>query len=143
MARVTGQQYLEKWGRRLSAAGPDITAGVNNVKTAPGVAAAAASDRMLAGIQASVQSGQWGKAVSAVSLTDWQNAMKNKGIPRLTQGVATAQQTKLPQITALLNAVDASVGALSSIPRGGIENNINRAVTFMREMSKNAPKRNK
>lgn len=142
MARVNAQQWLQKWGNALSASGTAITQGVQNVKTAPGVAAAAAQDRMLAGITNSVTSGAWAKAVSGVSLQQWQAAMTTKGIPHIAQGVAMAQQTKTAQITALLNAVDTSVASIASLPKGGLENNINRATAFMRAMSQNAPKKN-
>lgn len=142
MARVNAQQWLQKWGNALSASGTAISAGVDNVKTAPGVTAAAAQDRMLAGINDAVTSGRWAKAVAGVSLDAWKQSMKNKGIPHIAQGVAQAQSTKVTQITALLNAVDASTQAIASLPKGGLENNINRATAFMRAMSQNAPKKN-
>ncbi len=143
MARVTPQQWLEKWGRKLQASGADITAGVNNVKTAPGQLAAQSADRALAALTEAFTSGRWQNAVAGVSLTDWQNAMKNKGIPRIAQGVTTAQQTRAPEIAALLSAVDNSVAAISNLPKGGLENNIARSTAYMRAMSANAPKRNR
>lgn len=142
MTKVTAQQWLQKWGQNLSAAGPYITAGVNAVKTAPGVAAASQANLMLQNLTASVTSGQWAKAVSAVSLQSWQTAMTQKGIPHIAQGVAGAQANKVPQITALLNAVDNSVASIANLPKGGLENNIARATSFMRAMSANAPKKN-
>jgi len=143
MAKVNAAQWLDKWGRRLSAAGPDIQAGVQRVQTAPGIAAAAAQDRMLAALTAAVTSGVWASKVSKVSLPDWQNAMVNKGMPRIAAGVSTAQKTKTAQVTALLNAVDQSVASIAGLPKGGIDNSIARATGFMRAMSANAPKRQK
>jgi hypothetical protein len=135
MARVNAQQWLQKWGNALSASGTAITNGVNAVKTA-------AQDRMPAGLTNAGTAGAWAKAVSAVSLQQWQASMLSKGLPHIAQGVALAQQTKVKQVTDLLNAVDASVASLSALPKGGIENNINRATAFMRAMSANAPKKN-
>lgn len=139
MARVNAQQWLAKWGTNLNASSQYITNGVKAVTVAPGVSAAAASDRMLAGIQASVSSGKWGRAVSAVSLQSWQNSMINKGIPRLAQGVTQAQATKQNSIAALLTAVDSAANAANQLPKGGLEQGIARATTFMRAMSANAP----
>ena len=141
MAKLNAQQWLSKWGTNLQGSATYIKNGVNAVTQAPGVSAAAAADRMLAGITASVQSGAWAKAVSAVPLSAWQAAMINKGIPRLSQGVTQAQSTKVQAITNFLTAVDNSVASIASLPKGGIENNIARSTAFMRAMSANAPKR--
>ena len=135
MAKVTSAQWLDKWGRRLNAASQDITTGVNAVQTAPGQLAAAASDRMLANLTASVQSGLWAKRVSGVSLSDWKGAMTTKGIPRIAAGVTQAQKTAANTITALLAAVDNAAAQANAIPKGGIEQSIQRASTFMRAMA--------
>jgi len=141
MARVNASQWLDKWGRRLNAAGPDITNGVKRVKQAPGEAAAAAAELMLQRLTESVQSGVWAKQVASVSLQDWQDAMINKGIQRINQGVTQAQKTKQANIAALLDAVDAAAAEARALPKGGIEQSIARATTFMRAMSQRAPKR--
>ncbi|MDR5730672.1 MAG: hypothetical protein RB191_24950 [Terriglobia bacterium] len=141
MARVNAQQWLQKWGTNLNAAGSYVKDGVNRVQTAPGASAAAAADRMLAGVTASVQNGTWAKRVGAVSLQQWQQAMINKGLPRIAQGVSTAQSTKQGQITALLSAVDTATAAANALPKGGLEQGIARATAYMRAMSAAAPKR--
>jgi len=139
MAKVTAAQWLDKWGRRLNAAGADIQSGVKGVSTAPGVKAAAQSQLWVQRLQESVD--VWAKNVSAVSLSDWQDAMLNKGVGRIAAGVTQAQASKSAQITALLNAVDNAVASTNAMPRGSLEQNIQRAVTFMQQMSANAPKR--
>lgn len=143
MAKLNAQQWLQKWGQNLSAAGASITAGVNRVQTAPGVSAAAAAAQYAAGVQAAVTNGTWQTNVSKVSLQSWQSAMVNKGIPRLAQGITAAQQTKTASVTAMLTAVDASVAAANAIPRGNLEQNISRSAAFARAMAANAPKRQK
>lgn len=143
MARVNAQQWLDKWGRRLSSAGPDIQAGVNRVQRAPGQDAAAAADRMLLGVQQSIQDGTWQNNVSKVSLQDWKDSMINKGVPRLAQGVAAAQKNSAGKIQELLSAVDAAAAAANALPKGSLEQNIQRSVVFQREMAARAPKRNK
>lgn len=141
MARVNAQEWLAKWGQNLNSAGSYIKAGVNKVSVAPGVAAAAAQDRMLAGIQEAVTSGLWARRVAGVSLADWQSAMINKGIAHISQGVAQAQKTKVSEIQALLSAIDSVQSTVNSMPKGGLENNVARAVAWMREMSAAAPKK--
>jgi hypothetical protein len=142
MARVNAQQWLQKWGQNLSAAGQAIQNGVSRVQQAPGVSAAQAADRYAAGVQKAVANGTWQNNVSKVSLQSWQQSMVSKGIPRLAQGIAAAQANKQAKVTQLLNAVDTAVAAANQLPRGSIEQNIARSAAFARAMSQAAPKNN-
>lgn len=141
MARVTAEQWVEKWGRRLSAAGADITNGVNKVTVAPGIKAAEAQDLMLARLTEAITSGVWARNVSKVSLSAWKEAMIKKGIPRIPQGVAGVKANKIANISALLDAVDKAAAEANALPKGDIEQSIARAAAFMRSMKENAPKR--
>lgn len=143
MARVTAAGWLDKWSRRLQAAGPDITSGVNRVTTAPGVAAAAAAPTLLANFTTAVTSGAWAARVSSVPLQQWKDSMNNKGVQRIATGVQQAVATKSNQISTFLSAVDAAVADANTTPRGGLENNIARSVAFQRSMAARAPKRQK
>lgn len=134
MAQVTAQQWLDKWGRRLNAAGTDITAGVKAVTTAPGQLAAQAQSLMLQRITEAITSGLWAKNVSAVSLASWQNSMISKGIPRIGAGVTAAQASKVQVITNLLSAVETARQAALALPKGTIDNSIARFAAFARAM---------
>lgn len=134
MARVTAQGWLDKWGTNLQNSQSYITNGVNRVTVAPGQQAAAAADRMLAGVTNAVTSGKWAAAVSAVSLQQWQQAMISKGIPRIPTGVNAAKNNKVSQITTLLQNVDAAVSSVQSLPKGGLAQGIARATQFMTAM---------
>lgn len=134
MAKVSPQEYAEKWKRRYSGAGEDFRRGVQKVTQAPGQAAAAAQDRMLSGVTDAVTSGRWGRKVAAVSTADWQKATLDKGVPRMASGAAAAE-TKMQRIaTTLLPAVDAAAAKARSMPKGTIEDSIARAGSFMRDM---------
>lgn len=135
MARTNAQQWMSKWGTNLGNSTQYIKDGVARVQVAPGVAAAAAQDRMLSGIQRSVQSGKWAKNVASVSLQDWQTAMTTKGINRLTDGINTAKTRKIGAITTLLANVDQAAAAANNLPKGGLQQGIARATTFMTQMS--------
>ena len=139
MAKVNASQWLDKWGRRLNAAGPDIQAGVKRVQTAPGQLAAQQQQLWLQKITAAAD--LWAKQVAGVSLQDWQNAMLNKGVGRIAAGVTAAQANKSAVITQLLASVDAAAQQANSLPRGSLEQNIQRAVTFMQSMAANAPRK--
>jgi len=141
MAKVTPEEYAEKWGRRLKGATEDVRRGVERVTEAPGKKAAQAADRMLAGVQEAVSSGVWQRQVAGVSLEDWKDSTIKKGLQRIAQGVDEALPAQRDMAEKLLRAVDEAVARVDQIPRGTLEDNINRAVTFMREMSERAPKK--
>lgn len=141
MARVTPQQFAEKWGRRLKASSEDIRRGIEQVSVAPGELAAQNQDALLLNFQESVNSGLWAARVRGISLADWKKAALDKGIPRIAQGVDAA----LPKMAAiagpLLQAVDDSVAAIANLPKVTLEDNITRMTTFVREMHRRAPRR--
>lgn len=141
MAKVDASAYADKWSRRLKAATPDIQAGIKRVTQAPGAKAAAQAQVMLNNLAARVNDGTWAKAVGSVSLADWQNAALNKGVQRISAGVDSAQGKVQAMAGKLLAAVDGAVSVVNQTPRGDLQSNIGRAVTFMNEMSKRAPKR--
>lgn len=136
MARVTAQQFAQKWQTNLSGATQYIQAGVQKVSTPPGQKAAAQAQVMLANLTAAVTSGMWARRVGAVSLSDWQSAIITKGIPRIASGAQAALAKMTAVGTDLLAAVDASVAIVNQTPRGNLQTNIQRAVTFMTEMNK-------
>lgn len=135
MARVTASEFAEKWSRRTKAATQDTQKGIERVTEAPGQAAARAQELMLRKLIESIQSGNWAAAVSAVPLSQWKDAAIKKGLGRIAAGVdgATPQMAQMAQ--QLLANIDAAVAEVEKIPRGDLEANIQRMVTFARTMS--------
>lgn len=135
-AMITPAAAAAKWQSRLAQSGDAIRAGVQAVQTSPGQSAAAKSDLWLQNVTASKQ--RWQDAVSKVNLTDWQNAIINKGIPRIQAGAATAQ----PKVASFLSQwMPFQQQVVASLPpRGGLEQNIQRMETLVR---KNADQKGK
>lgn len=141
MARVNAQEFTDKWSRRLKAATPDIQAGINRVNQAPGVKAAAQAQTMINNLTSRVQDGTWAKQVGRVTLQEWKDKALNKGVGRIAAGVDASKDKMTIQAGKLLAAVDGAVAEVNKTPRGDLSANVQRAVTFMTEMSKRAPKR--
>lgn len=132
----TPQEVAEKWARRTAAASSDYAAGVQRVTQAPGAAAAAQQGRLLQRFTDSVQSGKWGQRVSSVSLADWQRAAIDKGAPRFAGGVQAAQPKMQDFMQQFLPVVESAKGKIAAMPHNNVEDGINRAATYIREVAK-------
>ena len=136
MAKVNASEFREKHARRLKASTADIQRGIERVTTAPGKLAALKADKMKAKIVESIDSGRWAKKVGAVSLSDWQTKAISKGIPRIASGIDAAKDKVEAFASRLLPAVDAAVAKVKNMPDLTLEDSINRASAYMREMAK-------
>jgi hypothetical protein len=136
MARVNAQEYAEKWSRRLKSSTEDIRRGIGKVSEAPGIAAARQQNLMKSNLNKSIDDGTWAAQVSSVPLQEWKDAAGKKGVDRIAAGVDAAAPKQAAMATSLLANVDASVAEANAIPRGTLEDNINRMTTFVRGMAK-------
>lgn len=130
MARVTPEQAATKWSTRLQASTGDITTGVRNVTEAPGIAAARQKQLWVTRVTQSAD--KWARRVSAVSLQEWQTAMIDKGINRISGGATAA----IPKVTAFMQDflpyVDQGVQQIRSMPKGNVDMGIARAAAMIR-----------
>lgn len=136
MAKVTPEEYAEKWSRRLKGSTEDIRRGIDRVTVAPGISAAKAADRMLAAVTEAVSSGRWADAVAKVPLDEWKDSFEKKGLGRIAAGVDAATPKQAAMAAKLLAAVDAAAAKANALPKGTIEDSINRMATYVREMNK-------
>jgi hypothetical protein len=131
MAGQTPDQIAAQWASRLAGSTQRIKDGVNAVSVAPGQAAARQKDVWAQNVAASKD--KWAGRVASVSLSDWQQAMNEKGSARIGAG-AQAAQPKFAQFMGQLLPHIASTKA--SLPaRGNLDQNIARAAAFARGMA--------
>lgn len=128
MGMPTPQEAAAKWQQNLSGAGQRITDGVNRVTTSPGQAAARQKAQYVAGVQAKAD--KWASNVAKVTTADWQQAVIQKGVPRIASGATAAQ----PKVEAFMGRFLPHMASVVSAlpPRGGIDQNINRMVATVR-----------
>jgi hypothetical protein len=98
--------------------------------------AAAKQDKMLQNLTASVLSGKWAANVSAVTLQQWKDAMLTKGVQRYGAGVAAAQPKMQAFMGKLLPYLAGIQTQLASMPDLTLQDNINRVIYQITEMSK-------
>lgn len=136
MAKLTPKQAQEKHARNLKASVPDITLGVDRVTEAPGKKAAAKSAKMLANLTKSVNDGTWAARVGAVTLEEWKDKMKTKGIPRISAGIDGAAAKTEDFFSQLFSYQDGIKGRLDAMPDLTLEDSIARMTTWVRDMAK-------
>jgi hypothetical protein len=131
MTAQTPDQVAAAWAQRLGGATQKITAGVQAVTVAPGQAAARQKAVYAQNTAAAVD--KWASRVAAVPLATWQEAVVNKGIPRIASGATAAQPKFAAFMGQLLPFVSSAVATLP--PRGNLDQNINRMTAFSRKMA--------
>lgn len=124
-------EIAARWKSGLSAAGARMTSGVQSVSVAPGQVAARNKAGYVQGVMDSQD--KWATNVARVSLSEWQQAMITKGVPRLATGAAAAESDFADFMTKLLPFQQSLVNTLPA--RGGLEQNIARSAAYIRGMA--------
>lgn len=135
MPRNTPAETADKWVRRMQGATQDMARGIAGVTESPAQQAIAEQDRLIENFTESVRSGRWASALGEVSLSDWKTAMLEKGVPRISQGAASAKTKQERFFAKLLPVTDEISARVKTMPRGGIEDSIARAGFAIREMA--------
>ena len=135
MAKLTPAEAAEKHARRLKGATEDIRRGVDRVTEAPGIAAAAKSDKMRARLMEALDSGKWANRVKSVSLQDWQRLMKEKGVGRIAAGIDEAREKTEDFFGQLFQHQEGLQRKIDNMPDLTLEDSISRMTTFIRGMS--------
>ena len=136
MARVTPEEFADKYARRLKGSISDIKAGVERVTESPTEKAARKADKMKARLVESIDSGKWQAGLKRVTLDEWKDKMINKGLNRISAGVDASKGKVTEFASQLLPHIDAGVEKIKNMPDLTLEDSINRMSEFIRHMSK-------
>ncbi len=109
-----------------------IRSGVQAVTTSPTQAAAAAVNTWQQRVADPNTARKFQASLSRISLADWQNAMINKGIPRISTGA----QAAIPKFQAFMQQFlpfeDNIANQVRQMPKATLDDRINRAVAQIR-----------
>lgn len=133
MPLPTPQEAMEKWQRRMSASGQDVTNGVNAVTESPMEKAAAKVDDWIAGVQNARQ--KYVDGLRGTSLQEWKRRMIEVGVPRMQQGASAAGPKVLAAYQSLFPYIEQVRQEVDSMPSSTLEDNIARATHNIRRMA--------
>lgn len=132
MAMLNSQAIAAKWRKNLAAAGPDMTAGVNAVTESPMAKAVRQQDALLSNFTEAVTSGKWARNTGRVSLETWRDRYIKVGVPRIVSGAAAGEDKMGEFMGQFIPWLEQGQRKLAAMPRGGLEQNITRAIAMIR-----------
>jgi hypothetical protein len=134
MAKLTPEQAAAKLIRNAKSAASTMAEQVDKVTVAPSQQAVAKQEKMLRNLMEAIQSGKWAESLGSVTLEDWKEAMKTKGIPRIAQGL-DASESKLVDFYAELFPYQEGIQReLAEMPDLTFEDALSRMVHNARKM---------
>ena len=136
MAKLTPTEFAEKQGRRLKGSIEDIRAGLLRVTENPCVKAAGKKEKMKARINEAIDTGKWDSRLKAVGLEEWRSKAIDKGLGRISSGIDGAMKKVEDFAAQLLPYQDSVRAKIKAMPDMTLEDRINRATAFIREMAK-------
>lgn len=132
---ITAAAAAAKWAQNMAAAGPAMKAGVQGVTVNPAQQAIAAKDQWIQGVQRAAQDGSYEAGLQNVTLPGWQQAMINKGIPNMQNGVKEATPKVQVFMQDFLPYAQQVKDAVAAMPRGTLANSIARATTAIQMLA--------
>lgn len=134
--KLTPAEISAKWEKRAIAAVPDAIDGVNRVTDSPMDKAAAAQDKMLAGVTAAVQSGKWANSLKAVPLDQWKKVTAEKMTQRMAGGITAAAPKRKKFDEYLVQTLNDILPTINAMPTMTLEDSINKMTAQVRAMAK-------
>jgi hypothetical protein len=129
MTRVDATAGTAKWLRNLSAATPDITAGIARVQESPGVAAGRSYAKYQANTQAAFP--KWKRRVEGTTLQSWQQAT-TAAVGNVAAGAQRKQGNYQDFAQQFYPFLDAQVAKVRAMPNDTFEARVQRSVAMMR-----------
>lgn len=133
MAKLTPQQATEKWLRNARNSGESYRDGVNSVTEAPGMKAAAKSDKWLQNTMEARS--KWEQRVSDVSLGEWKRQTLEKGTQRYLTGIESGAPKMAEFMQEFLPFAQQVSDEIQSMPDLTLDQNIQRMVANTRRIA--------
>jgi hypothetical protein len=131
---VTAQQWAQSWANGMSGADAKIRAGVMATVLSPGQEALGSIAKMRANWIAAIDSGRWAIAMGAMTVQEWQQAMIQKGLPRIADGVAAGKPKVQAYANIAIPVMQALQAQIHAMPKTTPAESEARVLAWMRGM---------
>jgi len=132
MAKKTPDMVVEKYRRRIAAAGPDYRYGVANPVRTWVEGYTSASDRMKTALQQALAEGRHLKGAREYGQARWEQKVTTVGADRFTAAAAIAAENYSKRVSDILAAAEAARTAAERLPNVTFEDRLNRAAAAIK-----------
>lgn len=130
----SAQEAGDKYGTRVTGAGPDYTKGVQNASSWT-EGALAAAPRRNAGLQAAIASGAIDRGIQATGDSGWKTKTLAKGPQNYTQSVAQAKPAYVQGMTQAMQYQQAAQQATAGMDTSTLEGRIAKSAAWQRAVA--------
>lgn len=133
----TAQQAADKYGTRVTQAGPDYTAGVQNAGSWV-EGAIAAANRRNAGLQAAIASGSIDRGIQSTGDAGWKSKTLAKGPTNYTNSVQNAKPAYLNGMSRAMQFQQAAQQATAGIDTSTLAGRLQKAQVWAQTVAAQA-----
>lgn len=135
MPKLNPQEAHEKWKNRLSAAVPDVKAGVMRVTESPMAKAAAQEEKWIQNLQKAKAQGKFKRGLLNVSLEEWKTKTADIGADRIPAGAAGAEKKQVDFYSKLFPFEEKVQNEVKSMPNTTLSDSVARASKWITRMA--------
>jgi len=136
MAKVTPEEFYEKYRKRLTGAIDDIERGIDRTDKNPMEEAIKKKEKWQARLQEAMSKGKWEAGLKRVDVNTWKETTKELMRSRLPSGIEKSRDKITAFAQELLSYQEGIKKKIESMPDITLEDRIRRMETWIREMAK-------
>lgn len=136
MAKVTPEEFYEKYRKRLTGAIDDIERGIDRTDKNPMEEAIKKKEKWQARLQEAMSKGKWEAGLKRVDVNTWKETTKELMRSRLPSGIEKSRDKITAFAQELLTYQEGIKKKIESMPDITLEDRIRRMETWIREMAK-------
>ena len=126
---------VARWKKGMTGSVAKIKEKINGLTSNPMQKAAEAKDKYVMGVMAAADSGKWEDGLRSVDFAAWKQKTADVGTQRIAAGVEAATTKQMNFFSQLLPYTDRVKAAVAQMPSGTLEENIQRAIAAITQMS--------
>ena len=135
MVKATPEQYADRLINGVRNNVEKIRSGIDAVTDSPMEKAAGKKDKWLSGIQQAAADGKWERGLKRVSLSDWKEAFKGKGVQNMQTGIAAARGKMVEFAKEFIPFLERVQSEVNAMPDVTLDDRIEKMVQNARKIA--------